>query len=203
MIISPHSVSALVWLLRSVNISHLVQVLQLSNALSFSMWREDVDWVSLGVEARWSSPEAFRVCPNQWRALYKPSEKPGCMWQSSMHIRHQERTRNKNYSWEREVESGHETIRQWILVKWKTDPDLVLERQLNLLDGITMPTMTGVWLKYWHTKDQGWLAQRWSHTAQPFDGENGAQRTTHIHTHTFTPANSSSLSRCQTHLFLS
>ena len=64
----------------------------------------------------------FRGLSNQWRVLYKPSEKPGCMRQRSMHIRHQERTRNKNYS------HRHETTRQWISIKWKTDPDLVLER---------------------------------------------------------------------------
>lgn len=62
---------------------------------------------------------------NQRRALHKPSEKPGCMRQSRIHIGHQERTRNKNDSLEEIWSQGHEIIRQWILVKWKIDPDLV------------------------------------------------------------------------------
>lgn len=119
---------------------------------------------------------------NQWRALHKPSEKPGCMSQSRIHIGHQERTRNKNYSLEEIWSQGHEITRQRILVKWKIDPDLVWESWIILPDGIAVPPMASVKLKFRHIKDQGQASSKMTPSK-----EGGQENWTHTPSHMSSP----------------
>lgn len=156
----------------------------------------------LGVGTMGPSPEAVGVCPNPWEPCTS-QVRSQVAWdrQSSIFIA-KRGPETKIIAGRKSWIQGHETIRQWTLVRWKRDPDSVLERWMNSLGGITMPTMVCMWLKYWHVKDQGQASSEMTLYNLVFQWGKWCSEN-YTHTHTFTPANSSSLPRYQIHIFLS